>query len=74
MSTEFLKKATRICPLHTRDRDDVPCSSCKSLAKLLEIIQDFLNNEVCSCLKLGQHPCSRCQVTIDEARSVLNAR
>ena len=40
-------------------------------SKLREIIQDFLINEECSCLKLGQHPCSRCKVTIDEAKEVI---
>lgn len=41
---------------------------------LEELLKDFLINEECSCLRLHQHPCPRCSVTIKQAREALGVK
>lgn len=42
----------------------------------LEVIQDLLNNETCSCRKDLErvYPCPRCKLTLDEARTLVERK
>lgn len=42
-----------------------------ALERAIEAIQEFLANEGCSCFEIGQHPCDRCIITINDARTLL---
>ena len=43
-------------------------------ATLIDVIQDLLDNEACTCRRLPSDPCVRCNLAIAEAARTINIR